>query len=292
MLTASLTTPWSSLFFGRSSLRSCIKVRGGDEWGGGGGGGGVGGYDQHTRSTAADQPALLPDYKITWFWGGVGGGHDKHTRSTAADASFTPEAFTGPTFGSRTMGHHFVLALCVAYVLLLRVACAPCPIVDSWLQAFWTCDPFLLDAHFEVFAGSLSGPFVHFAASVGAISARSPLSWCRLAAALPRLRAAWLTLSRARSPLTPALRAACFVLSRRLLVINFTSAPSSSQCGELAMSADEDDISPGHLRSFALKKKEAGSLKKRACVGQQREVLLFSGDFALSCQSQGKNGTK
>ena len=148
------------------------------------------------------------------------------------------------------MGHHFVLALCVAYVLLLRVACAPCPIVDSWFQAFWTCDPFLLDAHFEVFAGSSSDPFAHFAAAVGAISARSPLSWCRSPAALPRLRAAWLTLSRARSPLTPALRAACFVLSRRLLVINFTSAPSSSQCGELAMSADEDDISPGHLRSF------------------------------------------
>ena len=164
------------------------------------------------------------------------GGHDKHTRSTA---SFTPEAFTGPTFGSRTMAHHFVLALCVAYVLLLRVACAPCPIVDSWFQAFWTCDPFLLDAHFEVFAGSSSDPFAHFAASVGAIFARSPLSWCRLPAALPRLRAAWLTLSRARSPLPPALalRAACFVLSRRLLVINFTSAPSSSQCGELAMSA-------------------------------------------------------
>ena len=132
------------------------------------------------RSTAADQPALLPDYKITWFWGGGGvrGGHDKHTRSTAADASFTPEAFTGPTFGSRTMGHHFVLALSVAYVLLLRVACAPCPIVDSWFEALWTCDPFLLDAHFEVFAGS-SDPFAHFAASVGAISARSPLSWCR-----------------------------------------------------------------------------------------------------------------
>ena len=32
------------------------------------------------------QPALLPDYKITWFWGGwVGGGHDKHTRSAAED---------------------------------------------------------------------------------------------------------------------------------------------------------------------------------------------------------------
>ena len=106
------------------------------------------------------------------------------------------------------MGHHFVLALCVAYVLLLRVACAPCPIVDSWFQALWTCDPFLLDAHFEVFAGSSSDPFAHFAASVGAISARSPLSWCRLPAALPCLRAALLTLSRARSPLTPALRAA------------------------------------------------------------------------------------
>ena len=172
---------------------------GGDGWAGGEGGW-VGGYDKRTRSTAADQPALLPDYKITWFWGGGGwgGGHDKHTRSTAADAFFTPEAFTGPTFGSRTMGHHFVLALCVAYVLLLRVACAPCPIVDSWFQAFWTCDPFLLDAHFEVFAGSSSDPFAHFAASVGAISARSPLSWCRLPAALPRLRAAWLTLSRAR----------------------------------------------------------------------------------------------
>ena len=127
------------------------------------------------RSTAADQPAQKPENKITWFWGGGWGGHDKHTRSTAADASFTPEAFTGPTFGSRTMGHHFVLALCVAYVLLLRVACAPCPIVDSWFQAFWTCDPFLLDAHFEVFAGS-SDPFARFAASVGATSARSPLS--------------------------------------------------------------------------------------------------------------------
>ena len=168
------------------------------------------------------------------------------------------------------MGHHFVLALCVAYVLLLRVACAPCPIVDSWFQAFWTCDPFLLDAHFEVFAGSSSGPFAHFAASVGAISARSPLSWCRLPAALPRLRAAWLTLSRARSPLTPALRAACFVLSRRLLVINFTSAPSSSQCGGLAMSADEDDISPGHLRSFAFKRRPAASRNARVLASSAK----------------------
>ena len=81
-----------------------------------GGVGGGGGHDKHTRSAAADQPALLPDYKITWFWGGgglggvhgstpaqllaallpdykitwfwggeVGGGHGKHTRSTAAD---------------------------------------------------------------------------------------------------------------------------------------------------------------------------------------------------------------
>ena len=45
-------------------------------------------YDKHTRSTAADQPAPLPDYKVTWLWGGGGGGggwYDKHTRSTAAD---------------------------------------------------------------------------------------------------------------------------------------------------------------------------------------------------------------
>ena len=45
---------------------------------------GWGGGDKHTRSTAADQPAPLPDYKVTWLWGGGGGGH-KHTRSTAAD---------------------------------------------------------------------------------------------------------------------------------------------------------------------------------------------------------------
>ena len=45
---------------------------------------GRGGDDKHTRSTAADQPALLPDYKVTWLWGG-GVGDDKHTRSTAAD---------------------------------------------------------------------------------------------------------------------------------------------------------------------------------------------------------------
>ena len=31
-------------------------------------------YDKHTRSTAADQPAPLPDYKVTWLWGGGGGG--------------------------------------------------------------------------------------------------------------------------------------------------------------------------------------------------------------------------
>ena len=62
------------------------------------------GDDKHTRSTAADQPAPLPDYKVTWlrsscrpacsFTGlqsnmalgrGWGGGHGKHTRSTAAD---------------------------------------------------------------------------------------------------------------------------------------------------------------------------------------------------------------
>ena len=70
---------------------------------------GRGGHDKHARSTAADQPALLPEYKITWFWGGGmistpaellhpskfiffwgwgvvwgggGGGGDKHTRST------------------------------------------------------------------------------------------------------------------------------------------------------------------------------------------------------------------
>ena len=36
-----------------------------------------GGHGKHTRSTAADQPALLPDYKVTWLWvggGGIGGG--------------------------------------------------------------------------------------------------------------------------------------------------------------------------------------------------------------------------
>ena len=38
----------------------------------------------YPRSTAADQPALLPDYKVTGLWGGGGGGDDKHTRSTAA----------------------------------------------------------------------------------------------------------------------------------------------------------------------------------------------------------------
>ena len=147
----------------------------------GGRGGGWGGYDKHTRSALN---CCRPACSVTGLQnnmvlggGGVGWGHEKHTRSTAADAFFTPEAFTGPTFGSRTMGH-FVLALCVAYVLLLRVACAPCPIVDSWSQAFWTCDPFLLDAHFEVFAGS-SDPFAHFAASVSAISAPIPLSSSR-----------------------------------------------------------------------------------------------------------------
>ena len=137
MLTASLTTPWSSLFFGRSSLRPCIKV-----WRGGRGGW-VGGYEKHTRSTAADQPALLPDYNIIWGGGGWGG-HDKHTahhtRSTAADASFTPEAFTGPTFGSRTMGHHFVLALCVAYVLLMFCCCVsrvhPAPLLTRGSRHF------------------------------------------------------------------------------------------------------------------------------------------------------------
>ena len=67
---------------------------------------------------------------------GVGGGHDKHTRSTAADASFTPEAFTGPTFGSRTMGHHFVLALCVAYVPLLRVRAHPAPLLTCGSRHF------------------------------------------------------------------------------------------------------------------------------------------------------------
>ena len=73
------------------------------------GGGGGGGHGKHTHSTAADQPALLPDYKIAWFcgggglvWGGEmimncfipaksslsgrggwgGGGDDKHTHST------------------------------------------------------------------------------------------------------------------------------------------------------------------------------------------------------------------
>ena len=38
------------------------------------GGGNWGGHGKHTRSTAADQPALLPDYKVTWLWGGGGGG--------------------------------------------------------------------------------------------------------------------------------------------------------------------------------------------------------------------------
>ena len=46
----------------------------------------MGGDDKHTCSTAADQPAPFPDYKVTWLWGGGGGGlYDKHTRSTAAD---------------------------------------------------------------------------------------------------------------------------------------------------------------------------------------------------------------
>ena len=33
------------------------------------GGGLGGGDDKHTRSTAADRPAPLPDYKVTWLWG-------------------------------------------------------------------------------------------------------------------------------------------------------------------------------------------------------------------------------
>ena len=37
------------------------------------GGGEGAGDDKHTRSTAADQPAPLPDYKVTWLWGGGGG---------------------------------------------------------------------------------------------------------------------------------------------------------------------------------------------------------------------------
>ena len=60
-------------------------------WGRGGGGWGV--HGKHTRSTAADQPALLPDYKVTWLWGGIGGGHGKHTRSTAADQPVTSLLF-------------------------------------------------------------------------------------------------------------------------------------------------------------------------------------------------------
>ena len=28
----------------------------------------------YPRPTAADQPAPLPDYKVTWLWGGGGGG--------------------------------------------------------------------------------------------------------------------------------------------------------------------------------------------------------------------------
>ena len=44
-------------------------VLGGGVWGGFGGGG----HDKHMRPAAADQPARLPEYKITWFWGvGVG----------------------------------------------------------------------------------------------------------------------------------------------------------------------------------------------------------------------------
>ena len=151
----------------------------------------------------------------------------------------------------------WVIILFSLFVLRTFCCCVsrahPAPLLTCGSRHFGrVIRSFLLDAHFEVFAGSSSDPFAHFAASVGAISARSPLFWCRLPAALPRLRAAWLTLSRARSPLTPALRAA---------------------------------------RS-CLEKTEPGSLKKRACVGQQREVLLFSGDLALSCQSHGKHGTK
>ena len=168
-----------------------------------------------------------------------------------------------PTFGSRTMGHHFVLALCVAYVLLLRVACAPCPIVDPWFQAFWTCDPFLLDAQIEVFAGS-SDPFAHFAASVGAISARSPLSWCRQP---QETHVCW-----------PAARSAA-IFERGHNV-------------RLCMTWKQMKAARSRALRSCIEKKEAGSLKKCACVGQQREVLLFSGDLALSCQSHGKNGTK
>ena len=99
----------------------------------GGGGEGVGGYDKHTRSTAADQPSFtgLKNNMLLGGGGGGGGwgggGHDKHTRSTAADASFTPEAFTGPTFGSRTMGHHVVFDFlgCVRSAAACRVCTLP-----------------------------------------------------------------------------------------------------------------------------------------------------------------------
>ena len=58
----------------------------------GSGGWGLGGHGKHTRSTAADQPALLPDYKIAWFCGGggggLGGGHDNELPHPSKFISF------------------------------------------------------------------------------------------------------------------------------------------------------------------------------------------------------------
>ena len=64
-----------------------------------------GGHGKHTRITVADQPALLPDYKTTWFWvggfgGGVwGGGHDKHMRAAARFPEYEITWFWGVGVG-------------------------------------------------------------------------------------------------------------------------------------------------------------------------------------------------
>ena len=114
---------------------------------------------------------------------GWGGGVGRHvnvqskctTLCSGASIGLSMPIFYCCFWATSTMPCETQLSLCLAHVLLLRIARWPRPVPDDWLAPFWSCDVWLLDSHQEIFAGCSGGDaVVALASSIGAISERSP----------------------------------------------------------------------------------------------------------------------